>query len=313
MRNDDSIFFKKLNPEARRRLIEKESKYQVVNTETGEIIQNYKPAPVVPYNQKQSYDKFSELRQHHKENGGFVLALCEEGQHVGERLENLTQAEYALLMVVGTYAAYPVDGNVFCYLRHDNGRYISKKGLVELLNIAERTFRQFYGKLISNEIIEENEDGEKLAINPMYFFRGDLDTIKPFAGDMKSIRIYRQTIRDLNKKFTGKSRKQLGLVYAVLPFVHFRYNILCANPSENYTDDVTPLSLGTLAEFLGYGDPKKLRQALRGIRVNGRPVFQFVEDDKDVRKRKIIVNPKVMFGGNSEALESISALFNESN
>jgi hypothetical protein len=131
---------------------------------------------------------------------------------------------------------------------------------------------------------------------------------------MQRIRIYRQTVRQLYEEYgRGRDVKQLAIVFAVIPFLHYNVNILCYNPQEYYVDNIQPMTVDKLAALLGYAQTSKLKAAMNGIKLGDKPVFVFVEDVHDKRKRRIIVNPRVVFAGNHEGLaqtQAIAVLFN---
>lgn len=110
---------------------------------------------------------------------------------------------------------------------------------------------------------------------------------------------------------TQSDYARLSLIYAVLPFVNKNFNIIAHNPDEQDPNYVKPMRLGELADKLGYAKVSALKTALKSIRYEGKAVFQFVEDDADNRKRKIIVNPSVIYGSNGQQLDAIKALFND--
>jgi hypothetical protein len=302
-------FTKSLNREASSRLAREKSHLRVVNTETGEFAEHYAPTPVYSEEQKRSYRGITELQMHSDEHGGFIIAFFEQSITMSERIPGLLQSDLARLLFLATYTSYPTRGDTYGYLRHDNGNYISKKGLFGLLKMSRSKFEEFYGKLTKNQIIDEVED--KLAVNPTYFYRGDFSKVKSIADDMQRTRVFRKTVRELYHEYNGRKIKQLGLIYAVLPFIHFKYNILSHNPGEQSSNHVKPMRLGELADKLGYSKATKLKEALREIRFDKKPVFQFVEDESDTRKKKIIVNPAVVFASNNEGLEAIKVLFND--
>ncbi|MFD1957139.1 hypothetical protein ACFSL6_23965 [Paenibacillus thailandensis] len=239
-----------------------------------------------------------------EENGGYVTTFFESCVTMAERFPSLTQSDIARLMFLGTYTGYD-DG----YLRHDNGRKLDRAAVQKLIGISRARFTEFYGRLVAEDIIRE--DGVGLLVNPTVFQRGEPGDA---AADMQRIRIYRRTVRDLYEKYgKGRDVKQLAIVFAVIPFLHYNVNIICYNPQEYYVDNIQPMTVDKLAALLGYSQTSKLKAAMNGIKLGDKPVFVFVEDVHDKRKRRIIVNPRVVFAGNHEGLaqtQAIAVLFN---
>lgn len=258
--------------------------------------------------QIQALKAVDELTKHELENGGFVFAFFESCKTMAERFPTLSQSDMARLMFIGTYTGY-VTGR----LEFDNGRKINKKDLEKLVNMSERKFRDFYKKLIAENIIREESDG--IYMNPSVFYRGRLADSEYDLRNYQQTRLFRKTVRELYQKYNnGRTIKQLAIVYAVLPFLNFKYNVVCYNPTESNEDNVKPMPLHVLAELLGYKDKTKFKQALERIKLDGEPVFCLVPNPHDRRQRRIIVNPRVVFAGPAETLtetlKAVKILFN---
>lgn len=254
--------------------------------------------------QIQALKAVDELTEHELENGGFVFAFFESCKTMAERFPTLSQSDLARLMFIGTYTGYNTGR-----LQHDNGRVITKKELQELVNISPNKFREFYNKLQAEDILRGESDG--LYMNPSVFYRGRLADSEYDLRDYQQTRLFRKTVRELYRKYNnGRTIKQLAIVYAVLPFLNFKYNVVCYNPTESNEDKVNPMPLSVLAELLGYKDTTKFKQALERIKLDGEPVFCLVQNPYDRRQRRIIVNPRVVFAGPAETLKAIKILFN---
>lgn len=281
---------------------------QAYSTETGENITDKIEISVkLTEEQRRGAQIKENLRNHQNDGGGYVFAMFKECQAIGERFPSLTQSDLARLMFVGTYVSYD-DGVEPGYgvLKHPNGVAIDKSALSKMLKMSRPAFSAFYKKLIAEGILFEADEG--LAMNPTVFYRGE--HVKAMVSDQQYTRLFRQTVRDLYELYNGRSIKKLGTVYAVLPYVNFNYNVLCSNPSEVQAEKVKPLTIGELAYILGYESDKKLMSTLREIKHEDTPVFGFFENIEDRRKKKIVVNPYVIYAGNGKHLDGIKVLFN---
>lgn len=238
-----------------------------------------------------------------EENGGFVFALFESGITVAEAFPSLTQSDIARLIFIGTYTGY--DG----ILRHPNGAPISHDALKKIIGISREHFSKFYGRIKAEDVIRE--DGKLIRVNPNMFQRGE---VSGSFADFSRMRIYRDTVRELYDIYgKGRSVKQLALVFAVIPFLHFNTNVVCFNPIVHDTDQIHPMTVDKLAALLSYDDWRKLKAAMNKVWLGGKPAFAFVEDPYDSRKRRIIVNPRIVFAGDSNGLNWLRAtavLFN---
>lgn len=279
---------------------------QAYDTETGEnITDKLHIEPVISATQREGHNIKKELTQHEENNGGFIFAFFNAMQALNKRFPSLTQSDLARLMFIGTYISYNKGETSHCYLRYDNGVKINKKSLGELLNMSRNRYSEFYKKLISEDIIKELPEG--IAVNPTVFYRGEnLETIK---GDYQYTRIFRKTARELYEKFDGRSIKKLGVIYSILPYVNFNFNIICNNPQQVKNDKLEAMKLTDLADRLGYDDYKHLLKTMREIKYEDKPVFKFVDDGKDRRRSYIIVNPNVIYAGNGTHLKAIKVLF----
>ncbi|APT45793.1 hypothetical protein [Bacillus safensis] len=244
-----------------------------------------------------------DLTAHESENGGFVTAFYKDAVTMEESFPKLNQSDLARLMLIGTYTGWG-DGQ----LKYDNGKPINKSGLNKLVGMSAGKFRDFYRKLDDENIIRE-ENGV-IYMNPCVFYRGAHSDIRQLTKEMQHTRMFRATVRNLCKAYNGRSVKQLAIIYSILPFVNFKFNIVSFNPSESNEDLVKPIPLDKLAALLGYKDQGQFKNTLNKIKYEDKPVFGFFEISGDRRKRKTVVNPRVIYAGKGDSLAAIKALFN---
>ncbi|MFD2412830.1 hypothetical protein [Paenibacillus rhizoplanae] len=254
--------------------------------------------------QRRGRQAIGHLAAHSEENGGFVFALFNGCMTAAERFPSLTQSDLARLMFIGTYTNY--DGR----LQHDNGRPIERNTLERLLNMSRARFSEFFRKLITEGIVTDGDEHGDIYVNPSIFYRGTLADAGFKLDEYRHTRLFRGTVRDLYEKYNGRTIKQLALVYAVLPFVNFACNIVCFNPEENDEERIKPMDLDRLAALLNYKDTQSLRKGLEAITLDGKPVFYLPHNIHDKRKRRIVVNPRIVFAGSAEKLAAIKVLFN---
>jgi hypothetical protein len=306
-RLEEQRFWMNLHPNVKRRVLEMKNNLRIVDgriyTENGsDVTHMFDVVLKTTESQIRGLNAVSNLADHERDHGGFVFAFFRVCQTMEEQFPALSQSDLARLMFIGTFAGWE-DGK----LKHDNGVPITKKALAELLDVSRSAFNDFYGKLISEQILTEREDG--LYISTGLFYRGELSEASELAKSVQYTRLFRKTVRELYQKYNGRSIKQLALIYAVLPFVNFNYNVICFNPQEHNADLVRPMTLENLAALLGYKKTEKLAEALRKLKYNGKPVFGFFEVDGDRRKKKVVVNPAVIYAGDGKTLEAVKILF----
>lgn len=300
-----------LHPNVRKQVIGMTQNFTVIDgqaydEETGENITHKldiqpiitKPTP----RQLEGKRIKQELAAHEKEMGGFIYAFFTECRSMEERFSFLSQSDLARLMYIGTYVAWESN-----HLIYDNGRKINKRQLGELVGGSRNTFSSFYKKLTDNGIITETDTG--IVMNPEIFYRGRISSINNVAKSSQYTRLFRNTVRDLYRKYGGRALKQLAIIYMILPYVNFNYNIISHNPSEVQAEKVSPMTVDELAKTLGYSDYRKLKPILNSIKHDGKSVFGFFEMDGDKRRKKIVVNPSVIYAGNGKHLDAIKILF----
>lgn len=246
-----------------------------------------------------------ELKQHQKENGGFIFAFFKQLTSIEERFPSLTKQDTARLMYIATYIRYESNR-----LQSDNGRrHYNKKDLEKLVEMSTKRFNEFFNRLEQEGIIHEADSGE-LFINPTVFYRGELRNHEYDISDLSHTRMFKDTVRKLYAEFKGRRLGQLAVIYSVLPYLNFSANVVCYNPEETSDELIKPMELGELSKLLGYKDASGLKRALNNIKIDDKPVFGFFENPYDRRTMRIVVNPKVIFAGNGEQLKAINVLFN---
>jgi hypothetical protein len=253
--------------------------------------------------QREALKARDEMARHEIENGYFVFAFFESCKTMGERYPTLTQADLARLMFVGTYTGYQTGR-----LQHDNGRAIDKKALEKLVGLSRNKFGEFYRKLVADDILQEL--GDEVFVNPSVFYRGSLKDLPYHLDEYRHTRMFRQTVRDLYARYTGRSTAQLAVIYAVLPFLNFDTNVVCFNPEETEEDNIRPMNLENLAALLHYRDTSKLKRSLNSVKIDGQHAFWLPTNVNDRRERRIIANPRVVYAGKAESLRAIKVLFN---
>lgn len=277
-----------------------------INPETGENVSHLvdvglKTTP----EQVRGLQAVDELTTHQVENGGFIFVFFKQLTTIEQRFPSLTKQDTARLMYIGTFVAWETNR-----LQSDNGKKIyTKKDIEKLVEMSTKRFNEFFRKLENEEIIKESETGE-LFMNPTVFYRGELSNHEYDINDLEYTRMFKQTVRDLYSEFKGRRLAQLAVIYSVIPFLSLHYNIVCHNPNETSEELVKPMDLSDLAKLLGYVDASSLKRSLNRIKIDGKPVFGFFENPYDRRSYRIIVNPRVIFAGNSDSLRAIKILFN---
>jgi hypothetical protein len=113
------------------------------------------------------------------------------------------------------------------------------------------------------------------------------------------------------KSTEPKQRKQLANLFKALPYINFKYNVFCENPTETDKTKIKPLTWTALARLCGYEDKKniaKFKKDLLNLKIYEQDVIG--EFSHGFNKRSIVVNPAIYYGGiNADDVKGISALF----
>jgi hypothetical protein len=130
--------------------------------------------------------------------------------------------------------------------------------------------------------------------------KGDLTTHKTYVKHKDYTRIYINAIRYLYNNVKLSKHKHLGIIFRMIPYINLKWNILCTNPTETNLDEVNILTLGDMCELFDYNSKYlfQLRKELLNIKLKDNSnIICFVECDTDITKKKICINPEVIFGG----------------
>lgn len=253
------------------------------------------------YDRKRSNAMF---RAYNSDLGGFIFAVYEMGKEFNKHEEVLAQADLTRLIFIGTYTNF--DG----VLMENQKTVMSKKKLQELTGLSRNKFTEFYNKLLQLGILLEQEG--RILMNEAYFFKGNIKDHEASVED-SCTRIYIETVKDLYNSTSTNAHKVLGILFRVIPYLNIEYNVVCHNPAERIADYVKPMTLGELAERLGYSSQNigKFKRDLQGIKTkDGKQVIVFASCNEDKRTFKVVVNPKVIYGGNDfEKVEALTILF----
>lgn len=285
--------------------------YSLVSNTTGQIIYDNFPVETLEdkkrkskaYNSKKEYDDFKELQN--KLLGNFVFFMFESIEYLNKILSD---SELVKFMFIGTYVKQ--DG----YLKLDNNfTYIDKSRLKQLLNINAKNFNLLFSKFISEELLKEDEKGN-ILINMLYFYRGyEKDYKKLTNTNLDDFsRVYTRATRNLYMDSKSTKHKQLAIAYKLLPYVNWRYNILCTNTNEQDKLKIEVLNISDIVNILGLSKSNitRFRNDFYGIGVGDKQLFLTVQKTADYNKSIICVNPLVYYRGSKILdLQYLSDLF----
>jgi hypothetical protein len=123
-------------------------------------------------------------------------------------------------------------------------------------------------------------------------------------------RIYIQTTRDLYLNTTSKNHKKLSIVYKLLPYINWKYNILAKNINETEKERINPLSVKDILDILRYSNNNltRFKKEFYSLTYNQYQVFGTFQTKAEYKTSTIYLNPLVAYRGND--IEELRTLIN---
>lgn len=304
---------KGLNSKVRKQVITQSMNYTIHNgsiydNETGEYLGDQYEAPrLIPKRDKVKSEYYIKrnttlIQQHSKDNGGFVFALFKFNSDIAERLPLLNKKDIARLIYLATYTHYDTGR-----LQKGDGTVITTINLSSVVKLSNKRCIEFCDRLIESNVISVTANKE-IIMSREFFVKGSMKKSK--NNDIKYNRLYKNSIRNIFESANNRELAHLALIYTALPYINLYHNIISYNPNEIDATLLQPMDTKVLANKLGYSDYSKLTKALNKITINDNSVFTYYVDVNDRRKKNVIVNSFVLFGGsNDEQLTNTQAFF----
>lgn len=192
---------------------------------------------------------------------------------------------------------------------------VKKPMLKDIWNTTDRgSINETYKFLLDCGFIQEAEDGF-ITINENIAREKIKDYIKELHKEDKShtyTRVFCESILKLYNEMESRKRQQLSNLYAILPYINFKYNRLCSNPTETDNHKLEYLGWSDLCDICEYDKSNfhKLRKDLMKLKINGQYVLMDTIRGENVNV--IIVNPRIYYAGdNVNELKAIMDLFDD--
>lgn len=170
-------------------------------------------------------------------------------------------------------------------------RCISKKDLLNILNLSRRETYYTLDCLLKNNLLQE-DDG-RLFITPGYVYKGEL-TKKMQSS--RFTRIFIEGIRQMYEQASPQMHRKLYSLFLVLPYIHLQSNIVCKNTGEIDLNYIEPYSTKDICTMCGYNNknPSKFIRDLVDVKIGDAPIIGVVSyRGKDFIK----INPSLYYGG----------------
>ena len=263
--------------------------------------------------QKQKLDK--EIAEFIEANeGSYVHLFFKYGMPIFKELEekapgskcNTHVIRFMMLTTCLTFGGKLFDSN--------NNR-IKKSSLKKIWDTTSKnSINETYNLLLECGYVYETEEGY-IMLNKDMVIKGKIaDIIEELKKQDKDFTCTRVFVENLEEMFHGteqRQRKQLANLFKALPYINFKYNVFCTNPTETDETKLDLLNWTDLAKLCGYEEKKHIadfKKSLWNLKIFGYDVIGQFERSSGLA---IIVNPKVYYGGDDvKDVEYLYRLFN---
>ncbi len=258
--------------------------------------------------------KTNELKNHLSENvGEFFHLLYEYGNVFMPLLYNDCEGNNTNIHII-RFIKLATCLNKKNNLENKHKHRVKKTDLKNIWNISNRNhINETYNILKKHGYINVDDDGY-ISINDNVIYKGKITEkikeLKKMNENITYIRVFEESIKGLYEGAKATERKQLANLFKILPFVNYRYNVICSNPSETDEEKIIPLVWSEIAEICGYdiSQTARFRNSLTKFEINNKSVIGTFTDN---RGEFISVNPNIYYGGNSVPdVEFLAKLFN---
>lgn len=284
--------------------------FELTDKETGEVISTAKQEikqgsqvsiKVTTEEQRNSYKHKQELNEKIKafieENeGAFVHLMFRYCTPIFKELEekapgNKCNTHIIRFMMLATCLTF--GGNLF----DSNKNRVKKSSLKNIWDTTSKnSINETYNLLLECEYIYVTKEGY-IMLNEEIIVKGAIDNFEELRKKDHSLtytRIFVDNLRDMFKGTEPKQRKHLANLFKILPYVNFKYNVFCSNPTEIDKTKLELLDWTDLAKICGYNidNASRLKKDLMKLKIYGYDVIGQFETGSG---RTIKVNPKVYY------------------
>ena len=283
----------------------------IIDLHTGEILSPIKEGDIVvrrksieSYHEKKlEQQEFSTLQEEYC--GRFIFFLFNNLDKITNILNDVELVKYVYL------ATYIKKGGV---LQLDNNlTNINNSTMQKLLKMSRNKFNIFLQKIIENKLIYK--DDNKYYINLDYFYQGNIKEYKKLTGKkiFNFTRMYVESTRNIFEQLDYRGHRKLSILYKLVPYISWKYNVLCKNIYETEESKILPLTMKEILEITGQ-HPKNItrfKKDLGRLLYNGYAIFgMFQNYNINGNNKCIVINP-LFFNRNSnhKQLDYLLSLF----
>lgn len=186
----------------------------------------------------------------------------------------------------------------------DGRRLLREIDLRDMLLLGKSEYYKTKDYLLEKDLISINAEG-LISVNSKYCKKGKINKTKV----VEVIRMFNNGIQELYQKALPREHKKLAILLDILPYINYKYNIICYNPTEENIELIKPIKMPDLCEMLGYdrSNSSRIKKQLFSLRVSGEKVIGLWQvENVDA----LLVNPRVYYkGGEENGLDYLEAIF----
>lgn len=195
------------------------------------------------------------------------------------------------------------------YMNYDNllsngTRLFKSKDLRILLKLSNTEYKRTEDYLIENKLICYT-DKEHILVNNKYCIKGTISKNK----NVEVVRMFDDAVRELYENSQPREHKKIAMLLEILPYINYKYNVICKNPKETNIELIEPLKMVEVCSLLGYDktNSSKLKNSLFSLTVGNEYVVGMFEKGCG---KAIYVNPRVYYkGGDKEGVNFLGDMF----
>lgn len=295
---------------------------QAIDTDTGEILGNIllkegsEQLILKVVNEKQSdaikkkNSNNSDIIEHIQKNeGAFVHLIYKYTQPLMEALQTKCEGNKSNIHIIrfiqlATYSTF--GGRLFDKNRNE----IRKSSLSKIWDVKDRKgVNDTYKILMECGYIYETEEGY-IMISEDLIVKGvieDFKRLKRDDTDLTYTRLFTKNIQDMYLGTRSTQRKQLANLFKALPYINFKHNVFCSNPTETDPKKLKLYTWTDLARLCGYDEKKQIarfKKDLWTLKIYG---FDTIGEFKTQSGMAICINPKIYYSGDN--IEDVNRLY----
>lgn len=290
----------------------KEEKFYV-DTQTGEKIPKSR-LELVPETVDYRIKKMEQMQTEDLQGGYFHL-ITEFGTNLIKRFD-VSFEDLGKLALLFTYTDYRSTKGEKMYLKYSNSsNYMDSKNLQDVLKLDARQVRNFKNRVKTKGILNEDEKG--IFFTDDVIIRGHIFPVE--RKNLNYIRVYDNPVRNLYDLITvdnnSKTSKGVGVLLALLPFMHKHKNVLSSVFYDADEKRHRPMSASQVAKEIGI-DRKVLSRNITAMNQHlidkiGEPLIYDVTvkpfgiKDERYKKSGLVINPKYTYSSTGVEYEQL--------